>query len=104
MAIAKISEVANLFQNFHAFRITGTNQNGALGLDVGGYAGDKIFTLAQFTNRKVADIAVGDYHSLVVASGCTCMSSKIDSIGNCEGLNVCNKGPDVLAWGQNNYK
>ncbi len=36
---------------------------------------------------------------MVVASGCTCIGSD----KGCEGLK-CNKGTDVYAWGQNNYK
>ena len=47
---------------------------------------NRVFTLPQFINRKLSDIAVGDYHTLVVASGCTCMSLNLEEMGKCEGI------------------
>jgi len=42
---------------------------------------EKLFKLPSFTNRKIGCIAVGDFHTLVVASGCTCMKNDITVIG-----------------------
>lgn len=92
-----MQHIVNISGNFHSFQITGTNENGSLGY-ITAYPSNKVFILPQFTNRKVTNIAVGDFHTLVVTSGCTCMTTKIDAMGKCEGLK-CNGGPDLYGWG-----
>ena len=48
--------------------------------------------------RKIHEIAVGDFHTLVVAAGCNCVDSVNDS---CYGRDTCEGGSDLYAWGFN---
>lgn len=84
----------------NSFKVTGSNINGSLGIGTedSQKAGEQIFRLPQFNQRKMLEIAVGDFHTLVVASGCNCT----DPIhGTCQGRNVCNGGSELLSWGFN---
>jgi len=44
---------------------------------------------------------MGDYHTIVVASGCNCVDSLVGSSGTCKGQKECNGGSDVYSWGSN---
>lgn len=46
-------------------------------------------------------IATGDYHTIVVASGCNCVDTLVGSSGACKGQKECNGGSDVYSWGSN---
>lgn len=48
--------------------------------------------------RRQYEIAVGDFHTLVLAAGCNCVDSVND---HCEGRNDCNGGSDLYCWGFN---
>ena len=63
----------------------------------------RLYSLPHFANRKVLSLAVGDYHTLAVASGCTCQRARVDAVTECKGVMKCKKGPILLGWGQNNY-
>ena len=79
-----------------------SNINGCLGVNVQ-EPEDKIFRLLELTNRKLLSFGVGDYHTLVVASGC----SHVDILGGdadkCEGIKECCGGTDVYGWGLNKH-
>lgn len=51
-----------------------------------------------FNMRRHYEIAVGDFHTLVVAAGCNCTDSVKDA---CEGRESCNGGSDLYCWGFN---
>jgi hypothetical protein len=54
--------------------------------------------LYQFHNRKIYQVAVGDFHTLAIASGCNC----VDPVrSKCLGRDLCNGGSDLYAWGFN---
>jgi alpha-tubulin suppressor-like RCC1 family protein len=80
--------------------VTGSNINGSLGIGTedSQKSGENVFKLKQFNNRKVHEIAVGDFHTLVVASGCNCVDPVNDV---CQGREACNGGSNLYAWGFN---
>ena len=80
----------------------GNNENGSLGVKTQDPT-NKVFTLTQLTNKKCLSIGVGDQHTLVVASGCNCVDVLKGDDRNCKGFRMCNGGPDVFAWGNNNH-
>jgi len=60
--------------------------------------GEDVFRLEQFNDKRLYEIATGDFHSLVVASGCNC----VDPINStCKGRYDCNGGSNLYAWGFN---
>lgn len=85
---------------FNQFKIAGTNLNGSLGIGTEDSQSpeDSIFRLEQFNQRKIFEIAVGDFHTLVVASGCNCVDPLNDA---CLGKDKCSGGADLYAWGFN---
>lgn len=60
--------------------------------------GERVFRLEQFNQKRVFEIAVGDFHTLVLASGCNC-TDPIDS--SCQGQFTCEGGCNLYAWGFN---
>ena len=48
-------------------------------------------------------MAIGDYHSVLIASGCNCVETINGTARECKGRNECNGGSDVYSWGQNNH-
>ena len=61
------------------------------------------YTLEAFTNKKIYTMAIGDYHSVLIASGCNCVDTINGTARECKGRNDCNGGSDVYSWGQNNH-
>lgn len=58
---------------YNQFRITGSNINGTLGIGSEDESSEKVHFLTQFNNRKLYEIVVADFHTLVLASGCNCV-------------------------------
>ena len=44
-------------------------------------------------------MAIGDYHSVLIASGCNHVETINGSTSECKGRNDCNGGSDVYSWG-----
>lgn len=61
------------------------------------------YTLSDFTNKKIHAYEVGDYHSLLIASGCNCVDSIEGSAKGCQGIQKCNGGADIYSWGHNTH-
>jgi hypothetical protein len=57
-----------------------------------------VFRLEMFNMRRHYEIAVGDFHTLVIAAGCNCTDSVNDA---CKGRESCNGGSDLYCWGFN---
>ena len=83
--------------------MAGENTNGCLGIGTKEARRNKIYSLSQFTNKKVYEIAVGDYHTIAIVSGCNCVDSINGTAQNCKGRNKCNGGSDVYGWGANTH-
>jgi hypothetical protein len=49
-------------------------------------------------NRKVFELAMGDFHTLAVISGCNCVDPINDK---CEGQFKCKEGSNLFSWGFN---
>jgi len=64
---------------------------------------ERIYFLDEFTNKKIYAFAVGDYHSVLIASGCNCVDSIDGSAKGCKGQSHCNGGADVYSWGLNTH-
>mmetsp|Transcript_35031 Transcript_35031/g.46107 ORF Transcript_35031/g.46107 Transcript_35031/m.46107 type:complete len:85 (+) Transcript_35031:63-317(+) len=64
---------------------------------------ERIYTLSEFTNKKIHAFAVGDYHSVLIASGCNCIDSIEGCAKGCKGRNACNGGADIFSWGLNTH-
>ena len=79
--------------------MTGSNVNGTLGIGTEDDSSSKVHQLYQFNNRKIFQVALGDFHTLVIASGCTCFDPVRDY--RCLGQLECNGGSDLYAWGLN---
>ena len=60
---------------------------------------NRIYSLSEFTNRKIHAFATGDYHSVLIASETGCVDT-ID--GKASGSNS-NGGTDVYSWGLNSH-
>jgi hypothetical protein len=59
---------------------------------------DKLHSLPEFNNKKVYQLAVGDFHTLALVSGCNC----VDPVRHrCLGRDLCNGGADLFGWGFN---
>ena len=54
-------------------------------------------------NKKVYQIAVGDYHTIVIASGHNSIDTINGASNSGKGLNKWNGGSDVYGWGANTY-
>lgn len=63
-------------------------------------AGERVYRLEQFNQRRVFQIAMGDFHTLVLASGCNC-TDPVSSDGQCQGMFDCNGGADLYCYGFN---
>ena len=83
---------------FNQFKVTGSNINGSLGIGSEDESTTRVHHLYHFNNRKVYSVAVGDFHTLMVASGCNCVDPVKD---RCLGQTECNNGADVYSWGFN---
>ena len=67
--------------------MTGSNQNGSMGIGLHNDATrNRIYSLSEFVNKKVHAFAVGDYHSVLIASGCNCVDSIEGTARGCKGL------------------
>ena len=64
---------------------------------------EKVYSLEKFINKKIYSLAVGDYHTILIASGCNCVETINGTSKECKGRNECNGGCDVYGWGQNNH-
>ncbi len=64
---------------------------------------NKIYSLSEFVNKKIYAFAQGDYHSVLIASGCNCVDSIEGSAKGCKGQTECNGGADVYSWGLNSH-
>ena len=90
--------------DFVQFRLAGTNQYGSMGIGLHNDASsERIYTLSEFVNKKIHAFAVGDYHSVLIASGCNCVDSIEGTSRGCLGQTQCNGGADVYAWGLNSH-
>ena len=90
--------------DFVQFRLAGTNQNGSMGIGLHNEASrNRIYTLDEFRNKKIHAFAVGDYHSVLIASGCNCVDSIEGTARGCKGITQCNGGADVYSWGLNSH-
>ena len=85
--------------SFNQFKVTGSNLNGSLGIGTEDDGSSKVYQLHQFNNKKVYSVAVGDFHTLAVASGCNCTDPIKDRC--CLGQYECNSGADLYSWGFN---
>ena len=84
--------------------MAGTNEYGSMGLGLHTEASrDRIYTLSEFINKKVHAMAVGDYHAVLIAAGCNCVDSINGTARGCKGIDKCNGGADVYAWGLNSH-
>ena len=81
---------------FNHFRVTGSNINGSLGIGSQEESSLRVHTLHELNYKRLYQVAVGDFHTLALASGCTCLTVKG---GTCKGLEAC--GADLYAWGFN---
>ena len=64
---------------------------------------DYVYKLSEFTNKKIHAFAVGDYHSVLIASGCNCVDSIEGTARGCLGRDRCNGGADIYSWGLNSH-
>lgn len=98
--LAKIKLSENTEGFFNQFKSTGSNMYGSMGIgSENSYInGETVFRLPQFNMRRVLKIAMGDFHTLVLANGCNCVDPIRD---HCEGPEVCNGGSNLYAWGFN---
>ena len=53
--------------------------------------------LEQFNQKKIYEISMGDFHTLVLASGCSC----VGPFDECNGKYDCEGGCDLYAFGFN---
>ena len=61
---------------------------------------NNIYKLNEFTNKKIHAFAVGDYHSVLIASD----SAGVDTIeGSAKGRDCSNSGTDIYSWGLNTH-
>ena len=85
---------------FNQVKSTGTNLYGSLGLqsnDESLNAYESVHKLDAFNYRKVYEVACGDFHTLVLASGC----NHVQPFDQCEGQFECEGGTDLFAFGFN---
>jgi hypothetical protein len=77
--------------DFNQFRLSGNNAYGSLGIGqatefpFGSKECESLKAITAFTNKKVFSIATGDYHTIVIASGCNCIDTIEGSTGQCKG-------------------
>jgi alpha-tubulin suppressor-like RCC1 family protein len=57
---------------FNMIKVTGSNINGSLGIGSDEESTEKVHQLYQFNNKKIYQIALGDFHTLAIVSGCNC--------------------------------
>ena len=79
-------------------KIDGDGTNMTLGLGEHPPRLNSFVPLPELIHKKINSVACGDFHTMLVVSGCTCMR---DDTLPCQGLYECCGGSDVMGFGYN---